>query len=563
MICYMKNACFIKKMGAVCFFCVTFCCLSTVCAQDNIRYMQKNDSLILNLGGYANGTIQWQRSTNLDLWNNITESTGPILRYKIPNPYYVRAKVTEEGCEPYFTDTLQINLTQTWSGSTYKLNGGRAYAHPFVSSGVGLSTSERGNLSNWTKAERKAVWYIYQQKGAYELSYVMNLTKGSTRNFNITCTQTNGTELEAPVSNEFSYTGTGNPDTVLALNINIPITGYYRYELESKDVAGSITISALSFKGISVPGNSIAAAPHTTDYLSSPSVHLNFSSSTVPSATYNWFYQEILVPEGYDPLASYYMAIGFSGGYCGIQTNSNTERRVLFSVWDQIDADAYKKAGLTLPKDSLVTLVDKALYTQANGFGNEGTGGQSYVGTNRRDTWTTGVPVKILYNKRIQNMPKLNGVGEKPTAVISAWYKASEEEGWRYIATWRRPYVSSYDTGFHSFLENYGWTNGHLPRKAYYYNTFGRNVSTGQWVNFNKASFSHTDGSTGQRVDYEQGVAEEEPTKFYMLSGGYNKTKLTATQLPVQPLPAELGDPDFLMPFNARVEEALEAEKNR
>jgi hypothetical protein len=551
----MKNARLFCLLG------LSWSCLLTVSAQDGIRYMQRNDSLILNIGEYKDGSIQWQRSTNLTSWNNITGATGSILRYKIPNPYYIRAKVTETDCEPLYTDTLQINFAETWSGSTYKLNGGRAYVHPYVSSGAGLRTSESGSLSSWTNAERKAVWYIYQQKGLYELSYIMNLTAGSTRNFNITCTQANGDNLEAPVTNEFSHTGTGKSDTVFALSINIPATGYYRYELESKNTAGSITISALSFKGISVPGLNVSSAPHTTDYLSSPSVHLTFSSSTVSSGTYDWFYQEVLVPEGYDPLASYYMAIGFSGGYCGIQTNSNTERRMLFSVWDQIDADAYNRNGIPLPQDSLVSLVDKASYTQANGFGNEGTGGQSYVGTNRIGTWTTGTPVKVLYNKRIQHIPKLNGEGNKPTAVISVWYKASEEEGWRYIATWRRPYVSSYDTGFHSFLENYGWTNGHLPRKAYYYNSFGRNVSTGAWVHFNKAGFSHTDGSAGQRVDYEQGVAEEDPTKFYMLSGGYNKTKLTGTQLPVQPAPAELTNPDFLSPFIARVDEALENEQ--
>ena len=35
-----------------------------------------------------------------------------------------------------------------------------------------------------------------------------------------------------------------------------------------------------------------------------------------------------------DPVGSYYMACGFRRGYFGIQVNSPTERRIIFSVWD-------------------------------------------------------------------------------------------------------------------------------------------------------------------------------------------------------------------------------------
>ncbi len=38
-----------------------------------------------------------------------------------------------------------------------------------------------------------------------------------------------------------------------------------------------------------------------------------------------------------------------------------------------------------------------------------------------------------------------------------------------------------------------------------------------QRVHFNKVGFSNTDGSEGQRIDFEQGVSSEYPGIFYML----------------------------------------------
>ena len=63
-----------------------------------------------------------------------------------------------------------------------------------------------------------------------------------------------------------------------------------------------------------------------------PSVHLSY---VVPEAIKNdveWFYSEITVPKGMDPVGSYFQANGFGQGYFGIQVNSATERRVLFSL---------------------------------------------------------------------------------------------------------------------------------------------------------------------------------------------------------------------------------------
>jgi hypothetical protein len=527
--------------------------------------VQRNDSLAINLKGYKTGSAEWQRSTGNGRWLRDSAASNPnALRQKITAPTYFRLAVAEDdGCNPYYSDTLKVSIGAylpdplSSDGKFTSLNAGRGYVEPQAG---GLSMSEKGNLSGWTDSLKKAVWYLYQKPGRYNLNFVLSLTKQSARNFKITCS-TNDEKLGfSPCSQELSYTGKGRQDTLSAITVDVAKTGYYRYELESKNVAGEITIYSLLFQGIATPEQpNIPEPPHTTDYLSSPSVHLGFHPTAPGTAgrQYDWFYQEVMAPRDFSVVATFWMAIGFSGGYFGMQSNSPTERRILFSVWDQIDLDYYNKIGRTPPKDSLVSLVDYAPYAQANSFGNEGTGGQSYVGRYRADTWADDKPVKFLLNARKKTVERDDKNGTKPVLLISAWYKAYDEEGWRYIATWSRPFVTAYFDGFHSFLENFGWANGQMARKGYYYNSFGRRDDNGQWVHFNRGTFSNTDGKEGQRVDVARGVAPEAPAKLYMLSGGYGaNAAVSEATVPLITNP-EAVVPADLTPFVQRVNLAL------
>jgi hypothetical protein len=556
-------------MAGILIFLLSNACL--LFAQQEIT-IQKGDSLILQLGGYTAGEIQWQSSANKNTWNNVDSESAnsSTLRYKPESPYYFRSEVTEEGCDPYFTDTLQVNLRHYLpdplnSNHTKKsLNAGRAYIEPYTPGNSGIRTNESGNLSSWKDTSKKAVWYLYQRPGIYELNFVLNLTKNQSRNFKITCYPAYvGLELDTIVK-EFSYTGVGRRDTLKALRVGILDTGYYRYELESKTNAGTITLYDLLFSTIATPVRKAAVeAPHTADYLSSPSVHLNFRSTASTTRQYDWIYAEIMVPSGgVSPLYTYWEALGFFQGYMGIQTNSETERRVLFSVWDATDREQYPDAGDEL----FVKLVNKATYTTANGFGGEGTGGQSYVGAGRADTWVEDKPVKFLMNIRQETVTPYENGKNLLTILVSAWYQAHEEEGWRYVATWRQPVITSGTSkvfdGFYAFIENYSPDNGQMVRKGYYYNAFGRETSTNQWKHLNKVSFSNTDGNVGQRVDFEQGVAPESPDKFYMLSGGYGRTKKTGTELPLITNFPPLENLD-LTPFSEDVDNALIAEEER
>ena len=103
-----------------------------------------------------------------------------------------------------------------------------------------------------------------------------------------------------------------------------------------------------------------------------PSVHLGY---VLPKEDVEWFYNEVIVPEEGDIPSSYYMACGFSQGYFGMQNNSPHKRRILFSVWSPFETDNPAE----IPDSLRVTLVKKGNNTIINDFGNEGSGGQSYI----------------------------------------------------------------------------------------------------------------------------------------------------------------------------------------
>lgn len=424
--------------------------------------------------------------------------------------------------------------------SAHAVPANKAYAEPYTSQESGVSIpvgwpETKGVVSEWTDAGRSVVWYLYQTKGRYDLFFDVQTVQDANLKFDLKVSSCDSIGFRN-FSRVVDMRGTGEYDTVFGAYLNIPQTGYYRYELKPlADPNNSITIRSLVFKAFE-PDSDV----HHTDYQSSPSVHLSFSSTEPTTKAYDWIYEEILVPEGSDPLATYYMSLGFYRGYMGIQTNSETERRVLFSVWDSKDADHDQ----TMQAADFVSLVDKDEATTVNSFGNEGTGGQSYVKT---ADWKTGKPVQFLMNVRPM---KDNSV------LLSAWYCVSPETGWKYVATWRAPHENKLFDGFYSFIENYGYTNGQLPRKAYYYNAWGKENEGGKWVNFNKVRFSNTDGREGQRVDYEQGVAPEFPDRFYMASGGYTPTVKTANEMPVSTVIPDV-DTDA---FAKRVDEALKNE---
>jgi len=230
-----------------------------------------------------------------------------------------------------------------------------------------------------------------------------------------------------------------------------------------------------------------------------PSVHLNY---LLPEgAEVESFYNELTVPIGQDPIGSYFMANGFGEGYFGIQVNGASERRILFSVWSPFRTD---KPG-DIPESDRIVLLSKGEGVHAGEFGNEGSGGQSYL----KYPWKAGIPYRFL----------LKGVPDgKGNTVYTAWFNDPERGNWLLIASFKRPKTDHYLTRLHSFLENFIDTNGYLGRKGLYSNAWCLDKK-GQWFPLTSARFTGDDiARRGYRLDYAGGT---EGNSFYLQNGGF------------------------------------------
>lgn len=233
-----------------------------------------------------------------------------------------------------------------------------------------------------------------------------------------------------------------------------------------------------------------------------PSVHMGY---TVPANT-EYFYNEMTVPAGQDAIGSYYMANGFSGGYFGMQVKSPSERWMLFSVWDGDNG-------------AKTTLVSKGAGVVDNGFGGEGTGGQTYLSYN----WITGNTYRFVTRAQPDSAGNTN---------YSAWFFAPETGAWRYIATWKRPGKATYMTGVYSFLENFIDTKGHLERSVNLGNQWARS-SAGTWSELTSARFTGDATVTNrQRLDYAGGMCNG---AFYLRNGGFFSNLVPVNQTFTRP----------------------------
>jgi hypothetical protein len=231
-----------------------------------------------------------------------------------------------------------------------------------------------------------------------------------------------------------------------------------------------------------------------------PSVHLSYEMPKNQRLQYA--YSEITVPSGQDAIGSFYMANGFGEGYFGIQVNGPHERRVLFSVWSPFRTDNPR----SIPEDQRVVHVGSGPQVHVGEFGSEGSGGQSYLVY----PWKADVTYCFL--------TEVKPDGPAGSTTYTAWFGEKTTDSWRLIASFRRPKTDTYLRGFHSFLESFDPTRGHIGRSALYGNVWVRGVD-GQWSECTKARFSvDATGRNGHRRDFAGGADGE---RFFLRNCGF------------------------------------------
>ena len=233
-----------------------------------------------------------------------------------------------------------------------------------------------------------------------------------------------------------------------------------------------------------------------------PSVHLNYPVPAGEEA--EWFYNEVTVPAGQDLEGSYFMACGFAQGYFGMQVNSPTERHILFSVWSPFQTDD----PAAVPDSQRITVLRKGEDVHAQAFGNEGSGGQSYLNY----LWKAGHTYKFLLHA--QPAPDWH-------TVFTAWFYAPEEGHWRLIASFSRPQTRTWLMGLHSFLENFDPEQGIYRRSVQFNHQWIRDTA-GRWIGLHRAEFTTDNtGRKGYRMDYAGGVRD---SAFYLENCGHFST---------------------------------------
>ena len=373
------------------------------------------------------------------------------------------------------TALLAASVAAPATTATVELAG-----NAFITSGdAGAVINERG-LAGWSNPDAVASTYFrVAEAGSVQVALDASLADGGNSTIRV---KINGTPFDVKLAGK-------ERKTYAVGTVNVPAAGYVKVDMQGltrvKGTFGDVA-------ALKVTSNAaLTYANDPANYYWSrrgPSVHMGY---TVPANT-EYFYNEMTIPQGQDAIGSYFMANGFGQGYMGIQVKSPSERWILFSVWD---ADNGAKT----------TLVSKGAGVVDNAFGGEGTGGQTYLSYN----WAAGTTYRFITRAR----PDGNGGSD-----YSAWFFAPETGKWRYIATWKRPAISTYLTGVHSFLENFIDTLGYTERRVQFGNQWARNVS-GTWSEVTAGRFTGDATATNaQRMDYAGGL---ENGKFYLHNGGF------------------------------------------
>ena len=229
-----------------------------------------------------------------------------------------------------------------------------------------------------------------------------------------------------------------------------------------------------------------------------PSVHLSFTPPDQTDIAY--YYTELTVPSGADIVGSYFMANGFAQGYFGIQVNSPVERRVLFSVWSPYQTDDPNQ----IPEQYRIKLLAKGPEVYTGMFGNEGSGGQSYLVF----PWKSGVKYSFLSSAHP------DGQGN---TVFTAYFRESTGP-WQLIASFLRPMTDTWYTNPHAFLENFEDHQGYLSREVNYHTPWVFTTDQ-RWIPLTQAKFTTDDiGRRQYRLDFLGGIRDN---RFFLKNGGF------------------------------------------
>jgi len=337
------------------------------------------------------------------------------------------------------------------------------------------------------EGQQLAVWYgRLGGKGTVACSVEVEMLDGPDLQLQLFVAGQNlGATLKASEGVQRAYLG----------EIETDAAGYQRFELlalAEKPELEKPGVRALILSGAPLEGAHFNLEPRRN----AASVHLAYP---IEEDEVQAFYCEVTAEE--DPLWTYYMATGWHRGYFGMQVNSETERRIIFSVWDSgneaVDRDKVKD-------EDRVQLVARGEDVVTGSFGNEGTGGHSHLVFD----WETGEKQRFLVTAKADDATHTTFTG---------YYFRPDLDEWMLISSWRAPKEGKLMRGLYSFSENFSGRNGHLLRRARFGNQWVQ-TKDGTWREQTKASFSFDGTGRKNRLDRYMGLKDGE---FFLSHGGF------------------------------------------
>lgn len=381
-------------------------------------------------------------------------------------------------CKKTINQNYSFNVKIPTAGNTWIKNNDRIYLDSTI--------TEKGVI-NWSKNTLRT--YFYANKPT-EISIGFNaINTAIETDLKISFNDENKRNFKVKKSDS---------SNVFIGNYTIKNPGYYFL-----DIKNSTKNSSLTIKNILIGISNTEAIDYSKDdfYWShrGPSTHLNY---IIPEEIEDveYYYSEINVPKENDVIGTFYMANGFQHGYFGIQVNSASERRILFSVWSPYKTDNPD----SIPKDFRINLLKKGENVTSGKFGDEGSGGQSY----KVYPWKSEVNYRFL----LKAEPFKDN-----TTNFTAYFYDSELNKWNLIASFKRPKTQEYLKRFHGFLENFIPTQGSIERKVFYKNQWVYNKDGWHEINSFKFSADNT-ARKKNRLDYSGGVNNND---FYLRAFGF------------------------------------------
>lgn len=346
-------------------------------------------------------------------------------------------------------------------------------------------------IRNWTTLDQEITTYIRVNKaGVLDLGLELRVPQGSSK-------------LQAEFAGKTVFIDLDNSEykTIELGEFDIPEPGYYALVLKGEEKTGS-EIAQIDSLLVGGPASDQGVQFVEDNFhfgRRGPSVHLRFDVPQEKEALY--FYSEIEVPQGEDVIGSYYMANGFAHGYFGIQVNSPTERRILFSVWSPFETQDPSE----IPEEYRIELLAKGQGVITGEFGNEGSGGQSY----KVFDWK----VDTSYGFLLKGEPY-----DDNNTDYTAWFHDTSDDSWHLIASFRRPDTHTYLSNLYSFLENFVPDTGDVERMAEFKNQWMYDTD-GNWTEFTQTTFTaDATANSGHRLDYDAGA---QGATFYMRNCGF------------------------------------------